>query len=85
MARIARLLGEEVSELDEEHAAEMAITAVERLKQDIGIPERIRDIGGTEEQLPLFAERAYAIERLRWVNPRESSREDPLDILKSAF
>ena len=85
MARIARLLGEDVSSVDEPEAAEMAIAAVQRFKRAIGIPERIRDIGGTRDQLPLFAEKAFAIKRLRWVNPRESSQEDLLAILESAF
>ena len=44
-ARIAALLGEDVPGLSEEAAAERAMTAVERLRADIGIPERLRDIG----------------------------------------
>src|SRR5439155_25001433 len=40
-ATIARLLGEEVTGLDEGEAAERAITAVERLRADIGIPPRL--------------------------------------------
>ncbi len=84
-ARIAALLGEDVSGLSEDQAAEKAIEAVELIKREIGIPERIRDLGGTAIQIPLFAEKSYAIERLRWVNPRESSQKDLLGILKSAF
>src|SRR5260370_41500721 len=38
-ATIARLLEEDVSGLDEEQAALRAITAVERLRAEIGIPE----------------------------------------------
>ena len=41
-ARIAQLLGEDVSGLSERGAAERAIVAVERLKTAIGIPERLR-------------------------------------------
>jgi len=84
-ARIAALLGEDVSGLGEDQAAEKAIEAVEQIKREIGIPERIRDLGGTAIQIPLFAEKSYAIQRLRWVNPRESSQKDLLSILKSAF
>lgn len=84
-ARIAELLGEDTDGLDEDAAAELAITAVERIKREIGIPERIRDIGGAPIQLPLFAEKSYAIARLRWVNPRESTQKDILNILTSAF
>src|SRR5207248_3974563 len=51
-ARIAGLLGEEVSGLSEGEAAERAVAAVERLKVDIGIPQRLRDLGVTLDQLP---------------------------------
>ncbi|MCH7726104.1 MAG: iron-containing alcohol dehydrogenase [Planctomycetes bacterium] len=84
-ARIATLLGEDVAGLDQSSAAERAITAVEKLRGDIGIPQSIREIGGTEDQLPTFAEKAFALKRLQWVNPRESTLRDFEDILKAAF
>jgi len=83
-ARIAELLGQARTG-DEAELAEQAITAVEQLKRDIGIPQRIRDLGGTEAQLPAFAEKAFAIKRLRLVNPRQASLEDLLAILQSAL
>ena len=84
-ARIATLLGEDVVGLDQSSAAERAIAAVEKLRGDIGIPQSIREIGGTEDQLPTFAEKAFALKRLQWVNPRESTLQDFEDILKAAF
>lgn len=84
-ARIARLLGEDTSGLSPEAAAERAITAVERLRRDIGIPERIRDIGGTEDQLPGFAKKSFAIKRLMLLNARQPTEEDLLGILQAAF
>lgn len=84
-ARIAALLGEDTSRLDEATAAERAVSAVEKLKRAIGIPDRIRDIGGREEQLPRFAEKAFAIKRLMMVNPRKPTQEDLLGILRDAF
>lgn len=84
-AKIAKLLGEDVSGLSEEAAAERAITAVERLRRDIGIPERIRDIGGTEDQLPGFAKKSFAIKRLMLLNARQPTEEDLLEILRAAF
>src|SRR5262249_4304360 len=44
-ATIARLLGENVAGVAEVEAAERAITAVERLRADIGIPLRLRELG----------------------------------------
>lgn len=84
-ARIAMLLGEDVSGHDESASAEFAIIAVEKLKRAIGIPERIRDIGGREDQLARFAEKAFAIKRLMMVNPRPATQDDLLGILRDAF
>ena len=84
-ARIATLLGEQTTGLDEVTAAELAITAVEKLKRAINIPERIRDIGGREGQLPGFAAKSFAIKRLMMVNPRQPTEADLLGILRDAF
>ena len=84
-ARIASLLGENITGLTEDAAAERAIIAVERLREEIGIPLRIRDIGGKQDQLPGFAAKAFAIKRLMAVNPRQASEQDLLGILKAAY
>jgi len=84
-ARIAALLGENVAGLDESAAAERAIAAVERIRGQIGIPTRLRDLGVKREQLPLFAEKAFAIKRLMGTNPRQPSERDLLGILNAAF
>ena len=84
-ARIAALLGEDVSGQNDDEAAERAIAAVEQLCRDMGIPERIRDLGGTEDQLPTLAEKAFAIKRLQWLNPRPSTLADFMQIFRNAF
>jgi alcohol dehydrogenase class IV len=74
-----------MTESPEAHA-ELAIKAVEQLRADIGIPTRLRDIGVTEEMLPGFAAKAFAIKRLMRVNPRMPQSEDEiLGIYKAAF
>ncbi|HND55147.1 MAG TPA: iron-containing alcohol dehydrogenase [Pirellulaceae bacterium] len=83
--RIAHLLGEDVSGLSVDDAARRAIVAVEKLKTAIGIPQRIRDLGGTREQLPAFAEKAFGIKRLMMMNPRQPTQADLLGILEAAF
>jgi alcohol dehydrogenase class IV len=77
-ATIARLLGESED-------AERAVTAVERLRADIGIPARLRDIGVKEEQLREFAEKAFAVKRILRVNPRPVTAEDLEGILRAAY
>jgi alcohol dehydrogenase class IV len=83
-AAIARLLGENVTGLYEEQAAERAIAAVERLRSDVGIPARLRDLGVTEAQLRPFAEKASGIRRILRVNPRTVTVEEMEGILRSA-
>jgi alcohol dehydrogenase class IV len=84
-ATIARLLGEDVTGLEEQAAAERAVTAVERLKADIGIPQRLRDLGVKEEQLRPFAEKAFGIKRILRVNPRPVTADDLEAILRAAL
>ena len=84
-ARVAALLGENITGLSETEAAHRAVEAVDRLKADIGIPARLRDLGVTQEQLPLFAEKAFALKRILRVNPRPVSQADLEKILRSAW
>ena len=84
-ARIAQLLGENIAGLGEPVAAGRAVTAVERLKADIGIPQRLRDLGVTQDQLPVFAEKAFAVKRILRVNPRPVTAQDLEGILRSAW
>lgn len=84
-AHIAQLLGVDTAGLTEQQAAEQAVNAVVRLKSNIGIPTGLRDIGATEEMLPTFAKKSFAIKRLLQTNPRDASEEDILSILQAAF
>ena len=73
-ARDRPAAGRETSSgLDETAAAERAITAVEKLRGRIGIPDRLRDFGAKPEQLRGFAEKAFAIKRGA---ARQSARAD---------
>ncbi|MBI3408609.1 MAG: iron-containing alcohol dehydrogenase [Planctomycetes bacterium] len=84
-AAIARLLGENITGLSEDAAAERAIDTVEKLRNDIGIPQRLRDLGVKREQLRPFAEKAIGIKRILRVNPRTLTVEEAETILESAF
>ncbi len=61
------------------------MTAVEKLRHDIGIPGRLRDLGVKEEQLRPFAEKAVSIRRIVRVNPRPVSVEEAEGILRAAY
>jgi alcohol dehydrogenase class IV len=85
-AQIAHLLGEEQFGLMSPRArAERAVTAVEKLRKDIGIPDRLRDIGVKENQLRMLAEKAHAIKRITRVNPRQATVEELEGILRAAW
>jgi alcohol dehydrogenase class IV len=85
LARVAHLLGENTGGITEFAAAELAIAAVDRIRQAIGVPGRIRDLGGREDQLAEFAAKAFQIKRLLAVNPRPATQDELLGILSEAF
>lgn len=84
-AKIAQLLGRNTAGMSEMAAAEDAIAAVEQLKQAIGIPPRLRDLGVREDQLRTFAEKAAGIKRILRVNPRYPTVDEMVEIFKSAL
>ena len=59
--------------------------AVEKLRADIGIPGRLRDLNVRREQLRPFAEKAASIRRILRVNPRPVSVEEVEGIYETAF
>ena len=84
-AALAPMFGKEIQGLSWEQAAEQAVVAVEKLRADIGIPTRLRDLGVKENQLRAFAEKALGIKRILRVNPRTPTLEDLEGILRAAF
>ncbi len=85
MVKIAGLLGEDITALDEHTAADRAIHAVHQLKADIGIPATLTEVGVNPDAVPAMAEQAFALKRILRVNPRAVSQEDLEAILKSAL
>ncbi len=84
-AKIAQLLGQDPSGLSEAALAEQAVAAVERLKSAIGIPQRLRDLGVTRNQLRPFAEKTLGIKRILRVNPRPVTVDDVTSIFEAAW
>ncbi|MGQ0637723.1 MAG: iron-containing alcohol dehydrogenase [Planctomycetaceae bacterium] len=85
LARIGHFLGVSGKGMSALGAANAAIEAVERLKADIGIPRRLRDLGVTADQLPRLAEKAFAVKRMLRVNPRPVTATDLEEILRAAW
>ena len=84
-AKVFEWLGGDARGLSESAAATKAIERIVELRKAIGIPNRIRELGGTEEQLPEFAAKAFGIKRLMDLNPRVPSEAGLQGILKAAF
>jgi 1,3-propanediol dehydrogenase len=64
---------------------EAAVAAVEKLRNDIGIPQRLRDIGIKQEQLRGLAEKTFGIKRILRVNPRSVTVDDVEGIFREAL
>jgi alcohol dehydrogenase class IV len=86
LAQLPALLGVPQPGAQEDAEAARAIALVTKLREDIGIPLRLRDIGVKEEMLAAFAAKAFSIKRLMRVNPRMPQSEDEiLGIYRAAF
>jgi alcohol dehydrogenase class IV len=85
MAAIARLLGENTDGLSAEEAAARGPEAVDRLRADIGVPARLRDLGVRPDQLRSFAEKACSIQRILRVNPRSVTVPEVTAIYEAAY
>lgn len=85
-ARLAELLGEDTSGLSTEEAAQHSVAAVRRLIRDLSLPERLRDIGITRDDIPEMAKAAYQTRQMLFgANPREVTEADLVEIYTAAF
>lgn len=67
-----------------EDAKKAAIDAVRRLSADVGIPQKLREIGVKEEDLPALAASAFA-DVCTPGNPRDVTEADLLELYKTAY
>ncbi len=85
-ARIAELMGENIEGLPLREAALKSIDAVKQLAMDIGLPQRLRDIGVKKEQIPKFVDILFATYATRAAtNTPPLSREDATRLYKSIW
>ncbi len=81
---IAAALGESTEGLSPREAAGTAVEAVRQLAADVGIPERLRDVGVTRDRLETMTDDAMKSGNVL-VNPRITRREDILHLFEQAF
>jgi alcohol dehydrogenase class IV len=85
LTTVARLLGESVAACSRREAAKRAVQAVQRLKEDIGIPMRLRDLDVEESELRPMAEATAQLTRLLSINPRSLDADSLEQILRNAW
>lgn len=81
---IAEAMDVDTSGMSESEYRKAAVDAVRRLSKDVGIPEKLREIGVKEEDLPALAQSAFE-DVCTGGNPRECTVESILEIYKTAF
>jgi len=72
---IAGALGVNISGMSLDDAAQAAIVQIKQLEKEIGIPERLRDVGVSADMIPELAEQAME-DGCHLTNPRKCSKED---------
>jgi alcohol dehydrogenase len=83
-ARIASAMGRFIGGLPQMDAAHEAVRAIRALCLDLGIPQRLRDIGATEEMLPAMAQQCADAGYNRW-NPRHTSYRDFVGLFEKTY
>jgi alcohol dehydrogenase len=86
-AKIAELMGEKINGLSSMDAARRAPEAIRALCQDIGMVQRMSDVGITRENIPSLVEffEKIWLQLSNMINPREVNRADIERIFNSAL
>lgn len=84
-AKIAELMGENVDGLSLPDKARRAVEAVRKLSIDVGIPQRLRDIGMKKEDIETAADILFSQPGYIARNPRQCSREEAIKIYESVW
>jgi len=86
LMRIAELMGQKTKGLSLHDAALQAIDAVKSLSVDVGIPQRLGEIGVTRDDFSKIVDILFTVnKRAVNKNPRECLRDDAIMILESAL
>jgi len=85
-AKVAELMGESTEGIPLNEKAKKSVGAVRDLSQDVGLPQRLSEVGISKKDIPeivdyVFEFHSYQIEN----NPREVTRDDLNNILETAL
>jgi alcohol dehydrogenase class IV len=86
-AKLAEIMGEEISGLSIMDAAAKSVDCVRRLIKDLYLPQKLGDIGITEADVPKLARKADAInhEVIAMLNPRDANVEEITRVFRAAL
>ena len=65
--------------------AERAVEAVRQLNADVGLPNRLRDVGVSEDLIPAMADHSYNVDLNWWTNPRSVNVAAMEQLYRAAF
>ena len=85
LARVAGALGEEVATGSEERGALRAVQAVRKMGEDLGVPQRLSDLGIPESAFRSMAEEALKVTRPLENNPRPVLLEGAMEIYRAVL
>lgn len=81
---IAQCFGESVSHLPMTEASLKAVEAVRKLAKDIGIPNRLREVGISTDLIEQMA-REVIVSEVQKTNPRETSVQDVIRLYRESI
>ena len=86
-AKIAQIMGEEIDHLSVIDSAERSAVAVKRLVKDTGMPQKLSQVGISKSDIPDLVQQIVGsrLPMIEYSDPREASREDIAQILRSAL
>lgn len=85
LGEIAGFLGVDTRGMTAEEAADAAILAVDSLREQIGVPGRLSQLGVTREMLPQLARKAAGITRLMLLTAQRPAEADIIEIYERAL
>lgn len=83
-AKVASVMGQNVTPLTPQQAAEQTVQAIESMCRDLKIPTQLRAMGATREILDVLAASCEKAGYNRW-NPRHSTKADFLQLFEAAY
>ena len=84
LKKVARLMGVNPHDINDENSAVLAIEAIVKLSKDIGIPSGIKELGAKEEDFIILASNALK-DACGLTNPKQATLEEIISIYRSAM